>query len=238
MVACRRSRRRGPVGPVDPLTARAASRVGVPGVGVPATGADEGPVRAGGVPEPQDLDYRFDLDLGELVPGAGVVARGVRLDGAALTLFFVLRPCAGAAASPGPAASPGRALAVSPARPLFMCSYRPGAPVDDGLAGLPVACAAVEVAGSRCRATFPPPVTGTCRVRFGLRPWEAGRGPEPGCARGVDLVGRDDHRGGADRTGPAACDPGGDLCLDLRTGRAVYVPADTGNTGNTGEVIG
>ncbi|EFC82059.1 hypothetical protein [Parafrankia sp. EUN1f] len=227
MVACRRSRRRGPVGPVDPLSARAASRVGVPGVGVPGTGADEGPVRTGGAPEPQDLDYRFDLDLGELVPGAGVVARGVRLDGAALTLFFVLRPCAGAAAPPGPA------LAVSPARQLFVCSYRPGAPVDDGLAGLPVACAAVEAAGSRCRATFPPPVTGTRLVRFGLRPWEAGRGARAGRARGVDLVGGDDHSGGVDRTGPSACGPGGDLCLDLRTGRAVYVPADAGNVGES-----
>ncbi|OAA28820.1 hypothetical protein UG55_1005342 [Frankia sp. EI5c] len=119
------------------------------------------------------MDYPLNLDLGELVPGAGVVVRGVRLDGAALTLFFEIRPARGAGAA-------GRRPV--PARARFICRYQPGGPVDDGVANRPGLAALVEATGRRCRVTFPPPVDRSHRVRFELRPppGELGRGRSGG----------------------------------------------------------
>lgn len=106
------------------------------------------------------MDYRLDLDLGELVPGRAVVARGVRLDGAALTLYLALQP-----------APDDATRQATPIGALIGCRYRPGGQVDDGQGTSAQWQAVVEMTGDQCRVTFPPPVDTGSRISFDLRRW-------------------------------------------------------------------
>jgi hypothetical protein len=103
------------------------------------------------------MDYPFDIDLGELVPGHRIVARGVRLDGAALALHYEFVP--GVVEQEVP---------QGPIPLLFDCRYDTDGPVEDGGCDSGAMAPAEDGPSTHGYRVYPPPATISARIWFDL----------------------------------------------------------------------